>query len=56
MSMTSDPKANARLAVQLRENLARRKAQIKDRAAMPEASELVAREIPVHDPKLVKPK
>jgi hypothetical protein len=56
MSMTSDPKANARLAIHLRENLARRKAQIKDRAAAPEASELVAREMPVHDPKISKPR
>ncbi len=54
MPKTSDPKANSRLSQQLRANLARRKTQVQEREADPEASSLSYREKPVHDPVLRK--
>ncbi len=52
MPKTSDPNANARLTALLKGNLARRKAQLRERAADPESSALVARSHPVHDPEV----
>ncbi len=48
MPKTSDPAAPARLAAQLRDNLARRKALARERAADPEGSALAPRTMPVH--------
>jgi hypothetical protein len=52
MAKTSDPNADKRLAEQLRANMARRKAVVRERTADPGASALNFRQLPVHDPKL----
>lgn len=52
MPKTSDPNAQARLAAQLKANLARRKALIRKREEDPDASSLSFRQTPVHDPAL----
>jgi hypothetical protein len=52
MSTPPNSPASKRLADQLRTNMARRKAVVRERAADPDASALTFRDAPVHDPAL----
>jgi hypothetical protein len=55
MVKITDGKTKERVAAQLRANLARRKAQIREREEDPGLSALTYRDAPVHDPALRRP-